>query len=144
MIWELDGLRVGLVTHTEARTGCTVVLASPAARAENDRLLYDQLLQRPPGALTSPGMSERERGWLELPAIVTAGGNDPAHAATVAAWMSQHPGHPGTAFMPDAPAVQPGVVTIGSGPATNIALLLPLSGKQQPAGVAVRDGFAAA
>ena len=120
------------------------LLASPAARAENDRLLYDQLLQRPPGALTSPGMSERERGWLELPAIVTADGNDPAHAATVAAWMSQHPGHPGTAFIPDAPAVQPGVVTIGSGPATSIALLLPLSGKQQPVGVAVRDGFAAA
>ena len=77
------------------------LLVSPAARAENDRLLFDQLLQRPPGALTSPGMSERERGWLELPAIVTAGGNDSAHAATVAAWMSQHPGHPGTAFIPD-------------------------------------------
>ena len=47
------------------------LLVSPAARAENDRLLFDQLLQRPPGALTLPGMSERERGWLELPAIVT-------------------------------------------------------------------------
>ena len=120
------------------------LLASPAARVENDRLLLDQLLQHPPGTLTTPGMSERERGWLELPAIVTAGGDDPAHAAAVAAWMSQHPGHPGTAFMPDAPAVQSGLATISSGPSTSIALLLPLSGKQQPVGVAVRDGFAAA
>jgi hypothetical protein len=106
--------------------------------------LFDQLLQRPPGALTAPGMSASERGWLELPAIVAASGNDAAHAATVAAWMSQHPGHPGTAFIPDAPAVQPGFVTIGSGPSTSIALLLPLSGKQQSVGGAVRDGFAAA
>ena len=120
------------------------LLVAPAARAENDRLLFDQLRQRPPGAFTSPGMSERERGWLELPAIVTAGGNDSAHAAAVAAWMSQHPGHPGTAFIPTAPAAQPGFVTIDSGPTTIIALLLPLSGKQQPVGAAVRDGFAAA
>ena len=35
-------------------------------------------------------------------------------------------------------------MTIDSGPATSIALLLPLSGKQQPVGAAVRDGFAAA
>jgi outer membrane PBP1 activator LpoA protein len=35
-------------------------------------------------------------------------------------------------------------VTIGGGPSTSIALLLPLSGKQQSAGAAVRDGFAAA
>ena len=120
------------------------LLASPAARTENDRLLFDQLLQHPPAVLLSPGMSERERGWLELPAIVTAGGDDAANAATVAAWLSQHPGHPGTVFIPNAPAVQPSFVTIGSGPATRIALLLPLSGKQQPVGNAVRDGFAAA
>ena len=89
-------------------------------------------------------MSERERGWLELPAIVTAGSDDAAQAATVAAWMAQHPGHPGTAFLPDAGQAQPGFATIGGGPLTSIALLLPLSGKQQSAGSAVRDGFAAA
>jgi hypothetical protein len=89
-------------------------------------------------------VSERERGWLELPAIVIAGSNDAAHATAVAAWMAQHPGHPGTVFIPNAPSVQPGFVTIGGGPSTSIALLLPLSGKQQSAGSAVRDGFAAA
>ena len=55
------------------------LLASPAARAANDRLLFDQLLLRPPGPVTAAGVSEQERGWLELPAIVTAGGNDDAH-----------------------------------------------------------------
>jgi len=120
------------------------LLASQAARAENDRLLFDQLLLRPPGPVTSAGVSERERGWLELPAIVTADSNDAARTASVAAWMAQHPGHPGTAFLPNAPSVPAGFVTIGGGPATSIALLLPLSGKQQSAGAAVRDGFAAA
>lgn len=122
------------------------LVASPTARADNDRLLFDYLLQRPPGPVTAAGVSERERGWLELPAIVTAGSNDAAQAATVAAWMAQHPGHPGTAFLPDAGQVpaQPGFEIIGGGPSTSIALLLPLSGKQQSAGSAVRDGFAAA
>jgi outer membrane PBP1 activator LpoA protein len=58
--------------------------------------------------------------------------------------MAQHPGHPGASFLPDAGPAQPGFVTIGGGPAASIALLLPLSGKQQSAGAAVRDGFAAA
>jgi len=120
------------------------LLPSPAARTANDRLLLDHLLQRPPGPVTAAAVSERERGWLELPAIVTADGNDPAHAATVTAWMAQHPGHPGTAFLPDVVQAQPGFATIGGGPLTSIALLLPLSGKQQSAGSAVRDGFAAA
>ena len=120
------------------------LLPSPAARTANDRLLFDHLLQHPPGPATAAGVSERERGWLELPAIVTAGSNDAAQAATVAAWMAQHPGHPGTVFLPDAGPAQPGFATIGSGPLTSIALLLPLSGKQQQAGSAVRDGFAAA
>ncbi|MDH4166980.1 MAG: penicillin-binding protein activator [Gammaproteobacteria bacterium] len=120
------------------------LLASPAARAENDRLLYDCLRQRPPGAVTAAGVSERERGWLELPAVVTAGSDDAADPATVAAWMGRHPGHPGAAFLPAAGQAQPGFATIGGGRSTSIALLLPLSGKQQSAGGAVRDGFAAA
>jgi hypothetical protein len=118
------------------------LLASPAARAANDRLLFDQLLLRPPGPVAAAGVSERELGWLELPAIVTAGSGDAAR--TAAAWMAQHPGHPGTPFIPNAPAVQASIATIGVGPATSIALLLPLAGRQQAAGAAVRDGFAAA
>ncbi len=58
--------------------------------------------------------------------------------------MARHPGHPGTSFLPNAGQPQPGFVTIAGGPSTSIALLLPLSGRQQSVGAAVRDGFAAA
>jgi uncharacterized protein len=137
----MTGDALGGVRTFEARAA---LLASPAARAANDRLLHDYLLQRPPGPITAAGVSERERGWLELPALVTAGDKDAANAAAVAAWMGQHPEHPGTAFLPDAGQAQPGFAAMGGGRSTSIALLLPLSGKQQSAGSAVRDGFAAA
>jgi len=62
-------------------------------------------------------------------------------------WVQRHPGHPGTAFLPGAvPSAGDGrfVATMpGDSPAL-IAVLLPLSGKQQAAGAAVRDGIAAA
>lgn len=119
------------------------LLASPTARAENDRLLFDHLLQHRPDLATSAGVSERERGWLELPAVVTEG-DDGAQATAVTAWMAQHPGHPGASFLPPEGLAQAGLAPTSSGPATSIALLLPLSGKQQSAGSAVRDGFAAA
>lgn len=120
------------------------VLDSPAARTENDRLLFDQLLLHPPGAATAAGVSERERGWLELPAIVAAGGDEATRAQAAASWTTQHPGHPGAAYLPGTAATGPAVVTLSGGPVTSIALLLPTSGKQQAAGAAVRDGFAAA
>ena len=62
------GDALGGVRSFEARAA---LLPSTAARSANDRLLLDQLLQRPPGPVAAAGVSERERGWLELPAIVT-------------------------------------------------------------------------
>ena len=53
-----DALR-GVRTFEER----AALLASPAARAANDRLLFDQLLQRPPGAVTT-GRSVRARARL--------------------------------------------------------------------------------
>lgn len=123
----------------------SAVLDSPAARTENDRLLLDQLLLHPPGAVTAAGVSERERGWLELPAIVAAAGDEATRAQAASNWASQHPGHPGAVYLPSTVATGPAVVTLlDGGPVTSIALLLPTSGKQQAAAAAVRDGFAAA
>jgi hypothetical protein len=119
-------------------------LDSETARAANDRLLFDQLLLHPPGEVRAAGVSERERGWLELPALVAASGGEAAPAQAVSDWATRHPGHPGSQFLPNAVASGPAVVTIGAGPVTNIALLLPASGRQQAAGAAVRDGFVAA
>jgi outer membrane PBP1 activator LpoA protein len=61
-------------------------------------------------------------------------------------WLASHPGHPGAAFIPGAQgsgAAGQSLATV-TGNAGSVALLLPLSGKQQAAGTAVRDGFTAA
>jgi outer membrane PBP1 activator LpoA protein len=122
-------------------------LRSATDLAENDRLLFEQLRLNPPGLVTQGGVSERERGWLELPAVVAATGDavGAAQGSTVQQWLASHPGHPGIAFIPGAASAGSSqTFTVGKGNAGQIALLLPLSGKQQAAGTAVRDGFTAA
>jgi hypothetical protein len=122
-------------------------LSSPEARAANDRRLFELLRLHPPRAVDAPaGVSEQERGWLELPALVataddSGGGPSPA----IADWAARHPGHPGLAFLPGGDnlretSVLPSPVVASR----DMALLLPLSGRQQAAGMAVRDGFTAA
>ncbi len=136
----------GVRTFEERRDA----LSAPADRAANDRLLLDQLLLYPPGPVTAAGVSERERGWLELPSAVAAAGN--STTATGAAggddaprqWALRHPGHPGAAFLPDPAAGAPAGTLAGGPTSGSIALLLPLTGKQQAVGMAVRDGFTAA
>jgi hypothetical protein len=120
------------------------LVADPAARADNERRLFDQLVLNPPpaGASTVPGVSARERGWLELPGIVArAGAPVPGDPTRVREWLVRHPGHPGAAFLPREGSA---VLTVPMGADASIALLLPLTGRQEAAGRAVRDGFAAA
>jgi outer membrane PBP1 activator LpoA protein len=124
------------------------MLPASQAREANDRQLFDLLLLHPPASTAPPpGSSERERGWLELPVLVAALGTNtatppnPAVARRLQDWLAQHPGHPGAAFLPRGAAPS---ITAGAGVGFPIALLLPLSGKAQPAASAVRDGFAAA
>ncbi|HET7201726.1 MAG TPA: penicillin-binding protein activator [Steroidobacteraceae bacterium] len=135
-----SGQHLAGVRTFEARAA---LLDDPSARAENDRRLFDQLVLYPPPASppTVPGMSERERGWLELPGVVAnAGASTPQAATRVRDWLLRHPAHPGTAFLPRAGGA---VLTVPMGADASIALLLPLSGKQAAAGLAIRDGFAA-
>lgn len=128
------------------------LLQNPQARSSNDKLLLDLLLLYPPRTAMAPGLSERERGWLELAELLPIAGNaarqgEPEVIARVRAWSERHPGHPGTAFLPGAvPRASDGsfVATLPGGSPAMIAVLLPLSGKQQAAGAAVRDGIAAA
>ena len=119
------------------------------ARAENYRLLILEL-QKPGVADVVPaGASEDERAWLELAQILAAtGSGDPAEARRAADWQTRHPHHPGSELLPRVdgvaePAVRGPCMRPAPGPAT-VALLLPLSGRQQSAGIAVRDGFIAA
>jgi len=136
----------GVRTFEERRAA----LSAPAERAANDRLLLDQLLLHPPGPVTAAGVSERERGWLELPSAMAAAGS--STTGTDAAgnddaarqWALRYPAHPGAVFLPETAAGASSVTLAGGPAAGSIALLLPLTGKQQAAGMAVRDGFTAA
>jgi hypothetical protein len=124
------------------------LLGAADARTENDRLLVDSL-QRQPGGLTVPsGASDEERAWIELAAIQHAAAADEGSAAERAAeWRDRYPNHRGSALLPsaataaEATALRPG--DLPSGDLAAVALLLPLSGRQQSAGIAVRDGFLA-
>ena len=118
------------------------------ARAANYRLLVQEL-QRPgitPGV--PAGASDGERAWLELAQILAAAGTgDGANARPAEEWRTRHPNHPGSELLPRpdraAASAAAALARNGQGAAT-VALLLPLTGRQQSAGAAVRDGFIAA
>ncbi len=138
----LDGMRT-----VEARS---VLLGSAQERRANYDLLVAALEANPSAATSIPaGASPQEQAWFELAAMLASSQTDPASLARRASeWTSRHPDHPGSAYLPNvaaAPAVpqvpSAAVVTTQAGV---IGLLLPLSGRLQSAGHAVRDGFLAA
>jgi outer membrane PBP1 activator LpoA protein len=131
------------------------VLGAADARAANDRKLAEALAKYPPSGGAAANATDSERGWLELGQLqAAAAGTAPAIVAQHSAeWRQRHPGHPGTAYLPQATSsaagVAPGIAAAvpGAAPGSSapvIALLLPLTGKQQAAGAAVRDGILAA
>ena len=111
----------------------------------NQRLIW-QGLQKSAAAnadFTPPaGASQTLAGWLDLgrAALVTA--RNPFSASEdIAQWRSRYPSHPANSLISEDVLPQLGV---GLDYPTQIALILPLSGRQQAAGMAVRDGFLAA
>jgi outer membrane PBP1 activator LpoA protein len=80
-------------------------------------------------------------GWLELAPISVELARNPARAAAdLATWHQRFPQHPADGILATA---QTRIVAATSFP-QQIALLLPLSGRAELDGVAVRDGFIAA
>ncbi len=85
MIWEVEGITVGHVTDSEARTGCTVVLADPAAVAS--------------GEVRGSAPANREFSLLDpmasvqrVDAVVLSGGSVFGLAAAdgVVEWLAEH------------------------------------------------------
>jgi hypothetical protein len=138
----LDGLRT-----IERRA---TIVTTPEDQRANYALLVDALRANP-GAVTAVPADAiaSERAWFELgPLLATT--DDDAVAQRAADWRTRYPNHPGTQFLP-APSTPPVVATADrpiamppSGSPEVIALLLPLSGRQQAAALAVQDGFLAA
>ena len=120
-------------------------LATPQEMAQNHRMIWQGVQQsaaarvdlRPP-----PGASPLVSGWLELGRVALAAGRNPFTAnAAVRDWRARYPTHPANELLSSEVLPQLGQ-NLAYPP--QIALLLPLSGKQQQAGAAVRDGFIAA
>ena len=81
-------------------------------------------------------------GWLALGPVAVELQRDPMHAAAgLDAWKRQFPGHPANDSV--LPVAQSQLAVATEFP-DQIALLLPLSGRAEAVGVAVRDGFIAA
>jgi outer membrane PBP1 activator LpoA protein len=94
-------------------------------------------------ALTPPPKSDPIlAGWLQLGAVAVQLERDPGRAApALANWRRLFPQHPANDIVLETAQTQ---MTVASEFPDKIALLLPLSGRTEAAGVAVRDGFIAA
>jgi outer membrane PBP1 activator LpoA protein len=126
------------------------LLGSAEARDVNYRLLLDSLQRGGAMAAAPPGATDSDRAWIELAQLRAAdAAGDMTAASRAADWNARHPNHPGTSLLPQAaPGAMasrgPQALPLMPGQPPSVALLLPLSGRQQAAGTAVRDGFLAA
>jgi outer membrane PBP1 activator LpoA protein len=79
------------------------------------------------------------RGWLELAPLAAEAARNPTTAsAGIEAWRVHYPGHPAEEVVGSELL---GASPVAAAPAPNIALLLPLTGRQATASATVRDGF---
>jgi outer membrane PBP1 activator LpoA protein len=138
----LDGIRT-----TEARAR---LMSGPDALRDNYAQLVEALTADAAASAVVPATATpHERAWFELgPLLAPAAASDKAVLARrTADWRARNPNHPGADFLPQAHTTDRTLVAGGPSSATSgnvVALLVPLSGRQQAAGTAVRDGFIAA
>ena len=118
------------------------LLSGAAARQENQRMIVDgirEALGRGADSRVPAGADPLIAGWLELGRILAdARSGALGVQRRIQTWRSRYPAHPASeALWRDLVGSQ---MTSG-GLAQQVALLLPLSGHTEAAGVAVRDGF---
>ncbi|MGH8175120.1 MAG: penicillin-binding protein activator [Steroidobacter sp.] len=89
-----------------------------------------------------PGAGPTLTGWLELGRAALIAARNPFTATEdLAQWRSRYPSHPANELLNEEVLPE---LSVGLDYPPQIALVLPLSGRQQAAGMAVRDGFLAA
>ena len=117
----------------------------PAAlRANRDELLSRVRTAAERGApmKAPPKTDPIVAGWLDLGPVAVEVERNPARAAAALDnWKRQFPQHPANL---SALATAPTQIAVATEYPNQIALLLPLSGRSEAFGVAVRDGFVAA
>src|SRR5258707_3164195 len=120
-------------------------LSDPAAlRANREELLSRVRTAAERGApmKAPPKTDPVVVGWLELGPVAVEVERNPARAAAALdAWKRQFPQHPANLSVLSTAQTQ---IAVATEYPNQIALLLPLSGRSEAFGVAVRDGFIAA
>ncbi len=121
------------------------LLADPADRLGNQREIVDGIagaLERGGDARAPAGADALLAGWLELGRILAdARAGALGSQRRLQTWRERYPAHPASDALWRGLIERPGVA--GDLP-RQVALLLPLSGRAEAAGRAVRDGFLAA
>jgi uncharacterized protein len=109
---------------------------------QNRRMIWDGVEQSAAKGINMtppPGTNRVTAGWLELGKTALALGRNPFAAQTpLSEWRAKYPEHPANDLLNR--YVLPQLSASQQLP-TEIALLLPLSGKQQAVSAAIRDGF---
>jgi uncharacterized protein len=140
-LFALNRPAAGVTTALERERG----LNNQDEVRANRKLIWQGLQQSAAGNAdfsAPPGSSATVTGWLELGrAALTAARNPFTANEDLADWRSHYPSHPANALLNEDVLPELGV---GLDYPTQIGLILPLSGRQQGPGVAVRDGFMAA
>jgi len=147
--WYLRGKAAFLTGHPVEGTRAFVererYLPDPTnLRASRDELfvLIRDAAERGISLKAPPKTDPVVAGWLALGPVAIEMARNPMHAgAALASWKRAFPQHPATESVL-LPAQNQIAAAIGF--PDQIALLLPLSGRAEPVGVAVRDGFVAA
>ena len=120
-------------------------LSDPAAlRANREELLSRVRTAAERGApMKAPAKTDPVVvGWLDLGPVAVEVERNPARAAAALdAWRRQYPQHPANLSVLATAQTQ---IAVATEYPSQIALLLPLSGRSEAFGVAVRDGFIAA
>jgi uncharacterized protein len=116
-------------------------LPTPEAREATRRTLLSELRDASARGVPLDARAARDptvRGWLALAPIAAQAARNPgAAAAALAAWRASYPDHPAQ------PLVRTELFGTGAVPRVGpqVALLLPLTGRQAAAAATVRDGF---
>lgn len=128
-----------------ARVQLDALLESDYATEMNHNLIWQQLLSQPDETLkhmTTSVYGDTYQGWLEL-ALIPRSRSLYARQLTakIDNWHQRFPNHPANREFTNA-LLSEGLQALPETPAvTNIAVLLPLSGKTKNAGHAIRDGI---
>jgi len=147
--WWIRGRSAFLTAHPVEGTRALVErerwLTDPAALRANRTELYERIRSAAEHgqSLKAPVKTDPiVLGWLELGPVAVSLARDPMRATTALNnWKRLYPQHPANDSVLASATTQIAAATEFP---DQIALLLPLSGRAEPVGAAVRDGFIAA